>query len=315
MPKGNLANVKYEELLKPTTSAPGEEAKTPEGAALFNYDSVDTATRAAFLDRFELIRKRKISLTKQDSKPVAVINNPYVSNTTAEEIEGLLYAKDIKNQILRCEKHMDPFTLALELNIDDFSALIAVGGDGTLNQVVNGMLARPDKKRLPIGLVPTGQANDFARSLGLSAETTLNAIENIAKGEAIAVDTIRVLIDHDYESSVPTGEERMNFCRHMLSNASLAMPARIANGANTWKGCFGQSAFGLSTYLQAFSCGFVEETYQLSIDDKPFSQAGINTALMQVSNGKYSNGGMIMNPFAAINDGLVDITWISDPAW
>lgn len=36
---------------------------------------------------------------------------------------------------------------------------------------------------------------------------------------------------------------------------------------------------------------------------------------MQVSNGKYSNGGMIINPFAAINDGLIDITWISDPAW
>jgi len=49
------------------------------------------------------------------------------------------------------------------------------------------------------------------------------------------------------------------------------MPARIANGANTWKGCFGASAFSLSTYMQAFSCGFVEDTYQLSIDDKPYS--------------------------------------------
>lgn len=95
----------------------------------------------------------------------------------------------------------------------------------------------------------------------MSAEMTANAIENIAKGEAIAVDTIRVLIDHDYESSVPQGEERMNYCRHMLSNASLAMPARIANGADSYKGCFGSSAFGLSTYLQAFSCGFVADTY------------------------------------------------------
>jgi len=55
----------------------------------------------------------------------------------------------------------------------------------------------------------------------------------------------------------------------MMSNASLSMPARIANGANTWKGCFGASAFSLSTYLQAFSCGFVEDTYQLTIDDQP----------------------------------------------
>ena len=34
-----------------------------------------------------------------------------------------------------------------------------------------------------------------------------------------------------------------------------------------------------------------------------------------VNNGKYANGGMIMNPFAAVNDGLVDITWIDDPTW
>lgn len=101
----------------------------------------------------------------------------------------------------------------------------------------------------------------------------------------------------------------------MMSNASLSMPARIANGANTWKGCFGSSAFGLSTFLQGVSCGFVEDCYQLSIDDKPYSQGGVNTTLMQVSNGKYSNGGMIMNPFAVINDGLIDICWISDPDW
>ena len=162
---------------------------------------------------------------------------------------------------MTCEQNLDPFRIVSELEIDNYCALVAVGGDGTFNQMINGMLARPDKKRLPVGLVPTGQSNDFARSIGLSAEGTVAAIEAIVKGEAVAVDTIRVLIDHDSESAVPQGEERMGYCRHMLSNASLSMPARIANGANTWKGCFGTSAFSLSTYLQAFSCGFVEDTY------------------------------------------------------
>jgi len=124
-----------------------------------------------------------------------------------------------------------------------------VGGDGTFNQMVNGMLARPDGKRLPVGLVPTGQCNDFARSIGFSATEMAASVASISKGQAIPVDTIRVLIDYDDESSVPTGEDRVKYCRHMLSNASLSMPARIANGANTWKGCCGASAFSLSTYL------------------------------------------------------------------
>ena len=66
-----------------------------------------------------------------------------------------------------CEENLDPYRKAIELDIDQFSAIIAVGGDGTFNQMVNGMLARPDKKRLPVGLIPTGTSNDLARSIGL----------------------------------------------------------------------------------------------------------------------------------------------------
>ena len=118
--------------------------------------------------------------------------------------------------------------------MDQYSAIIAVGGDGTFNQMVNGMLARPDKKRLPVGLIPTGTSNDCARSLGLPPQGLDLALNYIVKGEAIAVDTTRVLLDHDSESYLPQGEERLNFCRHMLSNAALSMPAKVANGASTW---------------------------------------------------------------------------------
>jgi len=149
---------------------------------------------------------------------------------------------------------LDPYRKALELDIGAYSCMIAVGGDGTFNQMVNGMLARPDLARIPVGLIPTGQSNDMARSLGLSSEMIASAIDNIAKGEAIPVDTTRVLLDHEAESGLPDGEERLNYCRHMLSNSSLSMPAKLANGT------FG---FTVSTYLQAFMCGFVQDTYQL----------------------------------------------------
>jgi len=99
-----------------------------------------------------------------------------------------------------CEENLDPYRKVFELDMDTFSALIAVGGDGTFNQVVNGMLARPDKKRLPVGLIPTGQSNDMARSLGLPSGSIDLALSYIAKGEVIGVDTTRVLLDHETES-------------------------------------------------------------------------------------------------------------------
>ena len=51
--------------------------------------------------------------------------------------------------------------LAEELNFDNYSAIVAVGGDGTLHEVVNGMLHRRDKKRLPIAFIPNGSGNDL----------------------------------------------------------------------------------------------------------------------------------------------------------
>ena len=140
--------------------------------------------------------------------------------------------------------------------------------------MVNGMLARPDKKRIPVGLIPTGQCNDIARSFGIYKENIEAAIDNIANGEAVAMDTTRVLLDNDNdsESGLPAGEERLALCRHMLSNASLSMPAKIMNGAEGWRGYCGQSAsFSLSAYMSTLSCGFVQDHYHLTIDDKPLT--------------------------------------------
>lgn len=132
-------------------------------------------------------------------KKAAVIFNPYVTGSRQEEVEQQLYTNEVPCEVISTESHLDAFRKVQELNFDDFSALIVVGGDGTLNQVVTSMLSRADKKRLPIGIIPTGTSNDFARSMGLVAGEIQSAISIIAKGECIPVDTTRVVIDHDSE--------------------------------------------------------------------------------------------------------------------
>ena len=316
-PHDAFSSLDYNNLMK-TTATPEEQKSATPGAnsQLFNYDTDDSAAKQKLLERFDLIRKRKIKMTQPDGKPVAIIYNKYISGDKSGEIESVLYQKDVMHEIIVCENNLDPFNKAFDLSIDNYSALIAVGGDGTFNQMVNGMLARPDKKQIPVGLIPTGQSNDTARSLGIHVGGLLHSLETIAKGETITIDTTRVLLDHDSENSVPYGVDRLQFCRYMISNSTLSMPAKIANGAETWKGFCGGSSYSIATYLQAFSCGFVQDTYSLTIDDVAYNQGGqLNTALMSVNNGKYANGGMILNPFAAMNDGLIDITWISDPSY
>lgn len=144
-----LSEVDFTELMKKVEG--GEEQKegeTPSADSnLYNYDTSSQAERQDLLDRFSLIRKRQVKLTRQqaEGKRVGIIFNSYLaSDSVREEILGYLYDKDIEPEVLLCNDNLDPFRLVIDLDMEKYSALVAVGGDGTFNQMVNGMLARPD---------------------------------------------------------------------------------------------------------------------------------------------------------------------------
>ena len=58
------------------------------------------------------------------------------------------------------QKPFDTWKIAETLDIDKYSAIAAVGGDGTFHEVVNGMLFRKDRKRLPIAFIGNGSSHD-----------------------------------------------------------------------------------------------------------------------------------------------------------
>ena len=68
------------------------------------------------------------------------------------------------------KKAGDSFEIPYEMNLEKYSALFSCGGDGTLSEVVNGMLAREDGVRKPIGVIPNGSGNGM--SCGLANRDT-----------------------------------------------------------------------------------------------------------------------------------------------
>jgi diacylglycerol kinase family enzyme len=54
-----------------------------------------------------------------------------------------------------------------DIDPDEFSAIVAVGGDGTFHEVVNGLMYREDGRRLPVAFIPNGTGNDTLFNFGV----------------------------------------------------------------------------------------------------------------------------------------------------
>ena len=77
-------------------------------------------------------------------------------------------------------------------NLNEIERIIVLGGDGTMHEVINGMLSRNDNKNIPIGLLPTGSGNSLIHDLNqLDIKNTLNTIltDRIQKVDLLKITT------------------------------------------------------------------------------------------------------------------------------
>lgn len=74
---------------------------------------------------------------------------------------------------------------------DGYDVVVAVGGDGTVHEVINGLMRVPKERRPMLGIVPIGSGNDFGSSIGILEETEA-AMERIFKGEPRTVDVAEI---------------------------------------------------------------------------------------------------------------------------
>jgi diacylglycerol kinase (ATP) len=159
-------------------------------------------------------------------KPIAIIYNPNSGKKSdvRQLIQKRLDIAGIKCEFLLSTRPFMTWELARNLEIDNYSALVAVGGDGTNHDVVNGMLARKDGRRLPVAFLPNGTGNNGIRVFGLNDLT--KALDYLVKGDLIRVDLTKVNLDYESDESIPADVDRNAHSRYMLFCAFFGMPAR-----------------------------------------------------------------------------------------
>ncbi len=178
------------------------------------------------------------------------------------------------------------------------SFIVAVGGDGTLNEVVNGFFDETGTPIAPgadIGLLPAGTGGDFRRSVGLSADGK-GAVRCLADRPARLIDVGRVTY---------TRAEGGRGSRFFLNVASCGVSGLVDRYANRGSKRFGGKVSFVLASLRALTV-YRDRQVSLRLDDGPSEAMAITS--LAVANGQYFGGGMWVAPKAELDDGLLDVT-------
>ncbi len=195
------------------------------------------------------------------------------------------------------EGAMDAARIARKALEAGYECIVAVGGDGTINEVVNGFFheGKALNPQAALGVIPRGTGGDFRRAFGWDLELD-SALERLRteKTEPFDVGLIEY-INH---------EGRLEQ-RYFANIASFGVSAVVANEVNTsTKALGGNLSFVWGTVKGMFR--FEPPTVRLSADGGPPETVAIN--VVAVANGRYFGSGMCVAPDALTHDGHFDVT-------
>ena len=162
--------------------------------------------------------------------------------------------------------------------------LIAAGGDGTLNEVVHGLMNLPRKARPVFGLVPLGTANDFATGCGIPRDPE-TALALCLEGEAVPIDV---------------GKANEHW---FLNVASAGFGAEVtATTSPELKRLLGPAAYTVMGAILAMN--FHHYHGRLILPGREITGSG---PVAIVGNGRQTGGSFQVAPRARIDDGLLDV--------
>jgi len=166
-----------------------------------------------------------------------------------------------------------------------FKQIAAMGGDGTVNEVANGLLG----KDAVLSVIPAGTGNDFIRMLGIPADP-FDALDVLTEGRERAMDLGRVADD-----------------RCFVNGMGIGIDAQVARDVLQMDRLTGAVAYVSAAVKEVFRF----KAFPVVIDSGDW-RIDLGCLSIGVSNGKYAGGGFKLAPEASVDDGQIDVSVIED---
>lgn len=220
---------------------------------------------------------------------VTVVVNPVAGRGKAAKlIPGVRKALDragISHRLLLSSGPDDPERMARDAAAHGADVVAALGGDGLVGMIVNGLMGTPTA----LAVIPGGNGNDFARGLGLDRRHPVLSVDLLRSPRFRSIDTVEVTTD----------EAR----RFYVSVAGAGFDSAVNETANRMK----SRLTGTARYVAAVVATlreFKPAGFRIDVGDGPVS---IEAMMVAVGNGQSYGGGMRVCPGADLGDGSVEV--------
>jgi YegS/Rv2252/BmrU family lipid kinase len=198
-------------------------------------------------------------------------------------------------------------TLAEAALEQGYTQIVAAGGDGTFNEVINGLMRHrsPGTTGVVLALVPMGTGNDFIKSLdGVQANDVAGAAQRIAEGNTRNIDIAKITI----------GRSPHKRSRYVLNDVGMGVHSLVA--AETFKitRLKGRLVYILALLraLLTYRPLHLTMQYEGSEGQKTVEKRVLLTC---ASNGRWQGSGFQLTPHALIDDGLLDLCIMDAVQW
>lgn len=214
-------------------------------------------------------------------------------------ISNQMYNSNLHFTCLFTEHKYHAVELTVKAINDGFRNIVAVGGDGTIHEVVNGIFIQKavPTTEISLAVIPAGTGNDWIRMFGIS-RTYSEAVRSLVEKRTVLQDVGKV----EYY------ETRVKHTRYMANVAGLGYDAVVNLKYNDLKddGKYGKGLYLRSTFHTFL--GYTAKKFSIRADGKPFYEGMVFSGAVGI--GKYNGGGMQQTPNALVDDGLMDLTII-----
>jgi diacylglycerol kinase (ATP) len=182
--------------------------------------------------------------------------------------------------------------LAKQAALEGYDLVVAMGGDGTVHEVINGLMQVPTEKRPTLGIVPLGSGNDFAHAIGIPLQAD-HALVQALEGEPSPIDVVRMTDENG----------RVEYFDNTLGIGFDAVVTIRSHRLPVVRGFL----MYLTAVIQTILLNHNPALMKIESDGEQWQEEAL---MLTLCNGPREGGGFIIAPGAKMDDGIIDFALV-----